>query len=70
MFTAAYREASSPISMQLAMMDEADRDCVLVADLAAKRAWLRKANVVCFGGHAAADNARSSSDEFAVLLVV
>jgi hypothetical protein len=57
--------------MQLAMMDAADRDCVLVADLAAMRAWSRKANVVCFGGRAAADNARSSScDEFAVLLVV
>jgi hypothetical protein len=70
MFTPAYREVSSPISMQLAMMDAADRDCVLVADLAAIRAWSRKANVVCLGGRAAADNARSSSDEFAVLLVV
>ncbi len=70
MFTPAYREASSPISMQLAMMDAADRDCVLVADLAAMRAWSRKANVVCFGGRATADNARSSSDEFAMLLVV
>jgi hypothetical protein len=35
MFTPAYREASSPILMQFAMMDAADRDCVLVADLAA-----------------------------------
>ena len=51
------------------MMKAADRDRVLVADLAIERTRLSKANVVRFGGRAAADGARLRGDEFAVLLV-
>ena len=51
------------------MMKAADRDCVLVANLAVKRARLRKADVVRFGRGAAADDAWLRGDEFAVLLV-
>ena len=51
------------------MMDAADWDGVFVADLAAERARLGKANVVRFGGRAAADDAGLRGDEFAVLLV-
>jgi hypothetical protein len=53
--------------VQLAMMDAADWD--RVADLAVKRARLRKADVVRFSGRAAADDAWLRGDEFAVLLV-
>src|ERR1700677_3413037 len=55
--------------MEVAMMDPADRDRVFVADLAVKRARLRKANVMRLGGRAAADDAGLRGDEFAVLLV-
>jgi hypothetical protein len=55
--------------MQLAMMDAADWYGVLVANLATERVGLRKSNVVCFGRRAAADDAGSCGDEFAVLLV-
>ena len=51
------------------MMEAADWDRVFVADLAAERAGLSKANVVRFGGRAAADDAGLRRDEFAVLLV-
>ena len=51
------------------MMDPADWDRVFVADLAAERAGLGKANVMRFGGRAAADDAGLRGDEFAVLLV-
>ena len=51
------------------MMYAADRYRVLVADLAVKRARLCKANVVRFGGRAAADDTGLHNDEFAVLLV-
>ena len=57
------------ISVQLAMVDAADGDRVLIADLAAKRARLRKANVVRFGGRAAADDAGLRGDESVVLVV-
>lgn len=55
--------------MQLAMMGAADRDHVLIADLATERAWLSKTNVVPFGRRAAADDAGLRGDESAVLLV-
>ena len=55
--------------MQLAVMEPADWDRVLVADFAVERARLSKANVVRFGGRAAADDAGLLGDEFAVLLV-
>ena len=51
------------------MMEPADRDGVFVADLAAERVRLSKANVMGFGGRAAADDARLRGDELAVLLV-
>src|ERR1700722_9708227 len=51
------------------MVEAADWDRVLVADLAVERARLSNANVVRFGGSAAADDAGSRRDEFAVLLV-
>ena len=50
-------------------MEPADRDGVFAADLAAERARLSKANVMGFGGRAAADDARLRGDELAVLLV-
>jgi hypothetical protein len=55
--------------VQLAMMEAADWDRVLVADLAVERTRLSKANVVRFGGGSAADDAGLRGDEFAVLLV-
>ncbi len=55
--------------MLFAMMESTDRDRVFVADLAAERAWLRKAKVVRFGGRAAAYDAGLRGDEFAVLLI-
>ena len=55
--------------MQLAMMEPADWDGVFVADLPVKRARLRKANVMGFGGGATADDAGLRGNEFAVLLV-
>lgn len=51
------------------MMDAADWDRVLVADLTIERAGLSKANVVRFGGRATADDAGSRGNESAVLLV-
>ena len=39
------------------MMDAADRNRVFVADLAAERSRLGEANVMRFGGRAAADDA-------------
>ena len=39
------------------MMEPADWDRVFVADLAAERAGLSKANVMRFGGRPTADNA-------------
>ena len=51
------------------MMDAADWDRVLVADLTIERAGLSKANVVRFGGRAAAYDTGLRGDEFAMLLV-
>jgi hypothetical protein len=51
------------------MMETAYWYRVFVADLAAERTWLNKANVMRFGGRAAANNAGLRSDEFAVLFV-
>ena len=51
------------------MMEPADRDRVFVADLAAERARLGKADVMGFRGRAAADDARLRGDELAVLFV-
>ena len=56
-------------TVQFTMMDPANCDGVFVADLSAESARLRKANVMHFGGRAAAYDARLSGDEFAVLLV-
>ena len=50
-------------------MDPADGDCIFVADLAAERARLGKANVMRFGGRTAANDAGLRGDELAVLLV-
>jgi hypothetical protein len=55
--------------MQLVMMEAADGDGVLVADLPPKRAGLGKANVMRLGRSAAADDARLCGHEFAMLLV-
>ena len=51
------------------MMESADRHRVLVADLAVERARLREANVMCFGGCAAAYHAGLRGDELTVLLI-
>ena len=55
--------------MEVAVMQPTDGNGVFVADLAAKRTRLGKANVVRFGGRPAADYAGLSSDEFAVFFV-
>src|SRR5450755_4306253 len=55
--------------MQLAMMEPADRNRKLVADLAAQRPGLGKTQMVRVGGRAAADETRLSRYELAVLLV-
>ena len=44
------------------MMDPADWDRIFVADLAVERTRLRKANVVRFGGRAAAGDAGLCGD--------
>ena len=49
-------------------MDPADRDRVLIADFAAERARLGEANMMRFGRHSTADDARLRGDELAVLL--
>ena len=51
------------------MMEAANRDRELVADLSAQRAGLGKAQMMRFGGRAATDDARVFGDKFAVLLV-
>jgi len=50
-------------------MQSTDRDRVLVADLAAKRARLGEADMVRFAWRATANDARLRRDELAVLLV-
>ena len=55
--------------MQFPVMEPADWDRVFVADLAAKRARLREANVVRFGGGPAANDAGLEGDKLAVFLV-
>ena len=50
-------------------MQPANRDRVFVADFAAKRARLGKANMMRLGRRAAADDARLGGDELAVLLI-
>src|SRR6476620_4589170 len=57
------------VTVQITVVQPADRDCVFVAGLAVERTRLSKANVVRFGGRAAADDAGLRDDEFAVLLV-
>ena len=51
------------------MMDPTNGDRVFVADLAAKCARLREANVMRFGGRTATYDARLRGDESAVLLI-
>ena len=55
--------------MQLAMVEPADRDRVFVADFPVERAGLRKANVMGFGWHAAANKTGLRGDELAMLFV-
>jgi hypothetical protein len=55
--------------VQLAMVDAADWDRVLVTYLAVERARLRKSDLMRFGRRAAAYDARLRRDEFAMLLV-
>jgi hypothetical protein len=55
--------------MQGAMMSAAERHDEFVADLAAQRAPMGKAQVMWIGGRASADQARLSGDEPRVLLV-
>ena len=57
------------IAMQLAVMESADGDRVLVADFPAEGARLGEADVVRFARRAAADGAGLVCDEFAMLLV-
>ena len=51
-----------PAAVYLAMMAAAERDGELVADLAAERRCLRKAQMMGIGGPAAADEARLLGD--------
>jgi hypothetical protein len=55
--------------MQFTMMEAADRNCELVADLAAKRTRLRETKVVWLCRRAAADDAGLPRDELAMILV-
>src|SRR3984957_18338335 len=55
--------------VQLSMVDTAHRDGELVADLAPKRAWLGKAQMVGVCGQTAAHQAGLGGDELAVVLV-
>jgi hypothetical protein len=55
--------------MQFAMMDAADWDRILVADLSAERSGLGEANVMRFGGLTTAHDAGLRGDESAMLLV-
>ena len=55
--------------MQLAMMEATNWDGVFVADFAAERARLGKANVMRLARRPAADDARPGCYIFAVLLV-
>ena len=55
--------------MQFAVMKAANRDGVLITDLAAKRARLSKAEMMGFCRASAADEAGLRGDELAVLLV-
>ena len=55
--------------VQLAMMDTANWNRELVADLAAERAWLGEAQVVGICGRTAAHQAGLGGDELAVVLV-
>lgn len=57
------------IGVQIAVMKSAYGDGEFVADFAAECARLGKANVMRFGRHPAADNARLQGDELAVLFV-
>ncbi len=55
--------------MQFPVMEPADWDRILVADLATKGARLREANVMRFGGGTAANDAGLEGDKLAVLLI-
>jgi hypothetical protein len=55
--------------MNLAMMASAECDDPLVADLSSKRAALCKAQMMCIGGCAAADEARLGRDKSEMILV-
>jgi hypothetical protein len=55
--------------MQIAVMRAAERHGELVTDLQAKRAWLRKAEVMRIGRLAATDEAGLPGDELEMLLV-
>ena len=55
--------------MQVAMMDAADWDRILVADFSAERAGLGETNVMCLGRRPAADHTWLRRNEPAVLLV-
>jgi hypothetical protein len=51
------------------VVQPADRDCVFVAHLSAESAGLSKPNVLGFGRHGAAHDARLGGDELTVFLI-
>ena len=58
-----------PVTVQFAVMEPADGDRVLVADLSPEGSGLGEAEMMRFGRAASAYNARLPSNELAVLLV-
>ena len=57
------------VTVQIPMVQPADRDCVFIADLSTERTGLRKPNVMGLGRRAAAHDAWLSPDELTVLPV-
>jgi hypothetical protein len=53
--------------MDLTVVSATEWDGELVANLAAKRRWLRKAQVMCIGGAATADQTGLLGDRFDML---